>query len=258
MPPDWVISAPSAAPCRRVRTRARIRVTSPFSRIQPGRVRAYDPPRQRYRARERRRHRERTVGGRPPPRVAANVALGTAPAADVTFAATGAANVDFVWRRASSDTFPARISGASEWGGVSIGPRFARHPPDDVAAGPLGEARMPSGPFAATPVPPGILPGGSRTVAGGSRIVPGGSRHPCRRIADRAGGSRTRSGRACTVPRTPRQRPQKDVTSRRHRRRTPSRWAQAVGWTARAARSWRSKAVGGESRLGAPKWNPWA
>ena len=34
--------------------------------------------------------------------------------------------------------------------------------------------------------------------------------------------------------------------------------AQAVGWTARAARSWRSKAVGGESRLGAPKWNPWA
>jgi len=33
---------------------------------------------------------------------------------------------------------------------------------------------------------------------------------------------------------------------------------QAVARTARAARSWRSKAVGGESRLGAPKWNPWA
>jgi hypothetical protein len=34
--------------------------------------------------------------------------------------------------------------------------------------------------------------------------------------------------------------------------------AQAVCWTARAARNWRSKAVGGESRFGAPKWNPWA
>ncbi len=42
------------------------------------------------------------------------------------------------------------------------------------------------------------------------------------------------------------------------RRRRPAGEAQAVGWTARAARSWRSKAVGGERRLGAPKWNPWA
>lgn len=45
---------------------------------------------------------------------------------------------------------------------------------------------------------------------------------------------------------------------RRIPRGAPERRAQAVGWTARAARNWRSKAVGGESRLGAPKWNPWA
>ena len=39
----------------------------------------------------------------------------------------------------------------------------------------------------------------------------------------------------------------------------PGAGAQKVGTAAaRAARSWRSNAVGGERRLGAPKWKPWA
>ncbi len=99
-------------------------------------------------------------------------------------------------------------------------------------------------------VPPGIRARRVASRAGRSRTVPA-DREPVRRIANPVRtGPHGPTDAASAAP--------KDMTSRRHRQRMPGDGLQAVGWTARAARNWRSKAVGGESRLGAPKWNPWA